>query len=296
MAAHDILSRHRDPLYDPDMTETRFTAACIQLASGSNVNANLLETEKLVEHAARKGARLVVLPENFAYMGARCHDLLEVKERDGDGPIQHFLSQLAQRLGIWLVGGTVPLSTEREDKVRAACLVIDDQGQRVARYDKMHLFDARLVQTDEHYVESETIEPGDHLCVVETPFGKLGLSVCYDLRFPELYRAMIDQGMELLALPAAFTAMTGEAHWELLLRARAIENLSYVLAAAQGGFHISGRQTWGHTMIVDPWGAILAEQTSGNGPVLAEIDREFQQATRRNFPSLEHRRLHCMLK
>jgi len=275
------------------MTEQKFTAACIQLASGSNVNANLIETEKLVEHAVQRGARLVVLPENFAFMGAGSHDLLEVKEADHDGPIQHFLSQLAQRLGTWLVGGTVPIATEREDKVRAACLVFDDRGQRVARYDKMHLFDARLVETDEHYVESETIEPGDTPCVVDSPFGRLGLSVCYDLRFPELYRAMLDQGMELLVLPAAFTAMTGEAHWELLLRARAIENLSFVLAAAQGGFHISGRQTWGHSMIVDPWGTKLGEQTSGNGPVMAEIDREFQQATRRNFPSLDHHRLHC---
>ncbi len=275
------------------MSETRFQAACIQLASGSNVDANLLETERLVEHAVRQGARLVVLPENFAYMGARCHDLLEVKEEDGEGPIQDFLARLAHKQGIWLVGGTVPIATAREDKVRAACLVFDDRGRRVARYDKMHLFDARLVQTGEHYVESETIEPGDGLCVVDSPFGKLGLSVCYDLRFPELYRAMVDQGMELLVLPAAFTAMTGEAHWELLLRARAIENLCFVLAAAQGGFHISGRQTWGHTMIVDPWGAKLGEQLSGNGAVVAEIDREYQQATRNNFPCLDHRRLHC---
>lgn len=275
------------------MTEKSFKAACIQLASGSNVNANLLETEKLVEHAAREGARLVVLPENFSFMGARCTDLLSVTEQDHDGPVQLFLSQLAQKLGIWLVGGTVPLATDTGDKVRAACLVFDDTGKRVARYDKMHLFDAKLLETDEQYVESETIEPGDGICVVDSPFGKLGISVCYDLRFPELYRAMLDQGMEIIVLPAAFTAMTGEAHWDLLLRARAIENLSHVLAAAQGGFHISGRQTWGHSMIVDPWGTKLAEQTSGNGPVVATIDHEFQQATRHNFPSLDHRRIHC---
>ncbi len=157
----------------------------------------------------------------------------------------------------------------------------------------MHLFDVNLVETDKQYVESETIEPGDELCVVDTPFGKLGLSVCYDLRFPEMYRALLDQGMELIALPAAFTAMTGAAHWDALLRARAIENLCFVLAAAQGGFHISGRKTWGHSMIVDPWGNKLAEQTSGNGPVIAEINRDFLQATRRNFPSLQHRRFHC---
>ncbi|RTZ72315.1 MAG: carbon-nitrogen hydrolase family protein [Gammaproteobacteria bacterium] len=275
------------------MTEKNHKAACVQLASGSNVNANLLETEKLVEHAAREGARLVVLPENFAFMGARCSDMLSVVEQEHDGPVQFFLSQLAQKLGIWLVGGTVPIATAAENKVRAACLVFDDSGKRVARYDKMHLFDAKLLETDEQYVESETIEPGEKFCVLDSPFGRLGLSVCYDLRFPELYRAMLDEGMEIIVLPAAFTAMTGEAHWDLLLRARAIENLSYVLAAAQGGFHISGRQTWGHSMIVDPWGTKLAEQTSGNGPVMATIDLEFQQATRHNFPSLDHRRIHC---
>ncbi len=275
------------------MTETLFKAACIQLASGSNVNANLLEAQRLMEHAVREGARLIILPENFAYMGAQCSDMLDISEQDNDGPIQHFLSQIAQKLGIWLIGGTIPITTESPQKLRAACLLYDDSGKRVARYDKMHLFDVNLVETDEQYVESENIEPGNRLCVVDTPFGKLGLSVCYDLRFPEMYRAMMDQGMELLVLPAAFTAMTGEAHWDALLRARAIENLSFVLAAAQGGFHITGRKTWGHSMIIDPWGNKLAEQTSGNGPVIAEIDMEFLQATRRNFPSLQHRRIHC---
>ncbi|HEC07411.1 MAG TPA: carbon-nitrogen hydrolase family protein [Thiolapillus brandeum] len=275
------------------MTDNLFKAACIQLASGSNVNANLLEAQRLMEHAAREGARLIVLPENFAYMGASCQDMLSIREEDNDGPIQHFLSQISQKLGVWLVGGTLPIASQTSDKLRAACLLYNDQGQRVARYDKMHLFDVNLVETDEQYVESETIEPGDELCVVDTPFGKLGLSVCYDLRFPEMYRALLDQGMELIALPAAFTAMTGAAHWDALLRARAIENLCFVLAAAQGGFHISGRKTWGHSMIVDPWGNKLAEQTSGNGPVIAEINRDFLQATRRNFPSLQHRRFHC---
>jgi len=275
------------------MTENLFKAACIQLASGSNVNANLLEAQRLMEHAAREGSRLIVLPENFAYMGASCQDMLRICEQDNDGPIQHFLSQISQKLGVWLVGGTLPIASQSGGKLRAACLLYNDQGQRVARYDKMHLFDVNLVETDEQYVESETIEPGDRLCVADTPFGKLGLSVCYDLRFPEMYRAMLDQGMELMALPAAFTAMTGAAHWDALLRARAIENLGFVLAAAQGGFHISGRKTWGHSMIVDPWGNKLAEQTSGNGPVVAEINRDFLVATRRNFPSLQHRRIHC---
>lgn len=275
------------------MTDITFKAACIQLASGSNVNANLLEAEKLVEHAARDGARLVVLPENFAFMGGTCKEMLPIQETDNDGPIQLFLSQLAQRLGIWLVGGTIPISGADPDKIRAACLLYDDQGQRVARYDKMHLFDVELVDNDEQYAESETLEAGDQVCVAQTPFGRLGLSVCYDLRFPELFRAMLDQEMELLAMPSAFTAITGAAHWDILLRARAVENLSFVLAAAQGGFHISGRKTWGHSMIVDPWGNKLIEQTSGNGPVTAQIDMEFLRATRHHFPSLRHRRIHC---
>jgi len=273
--------------------QSKTRAAAIQMASGSNVSANLLEAERLVGEAAEAGAGLVVLPENFAFMGRSDKELTNLGEPDGNGPLQSFLSGLAERFGVWLVGGTIPLEASRAGKVRAASLLYDDQGRRVARYDKLHLFDVHLVEADERYIESETIEPGSELCVVDTPFGKLGLSVCYDLRFPEMYRAMLDQGVEILAMPAAFTAMTGEAHWDVLLRARAIENLCYVLAAAQGGFHISGRKTWGHSMIVDPWGSKLAEQTSGNGPLMADIDPGFTEATRRNFPSLQHRRIHC---
>ena len=268
-------------------------AAAVQMASGPNVSANLLEVERLAEEAAGSGAGLLVLPENFAFMGLAERDILAIGEADGAGPLQDFLAQLARRLGIWLVGGTVPIRVPAADKVRAACLVYDDRGRCVARYDKIHLFDVHLVETDEHYRESETIEPGDRVCVLDSPFGRLGLAVCYDLRFPELFRAMQDQGVELIALPAAFTALTGRAHWATLVRARAVENLSYVVAAAQGGFHISGRETYGHSQVVDPWGNTLAQLPRGTGVVSAVLDPELQAATRRNFPCLEHRRLHC---
>jgi nitrilase len=268
-------------------------AAVIQMASGPNVGANLLEVERLTEEAAASGARLVVLPENFAFMGTAERDILGLGEADGAGPLQDFLALLARKLGIWLVGGTVPIKAADPGKVRAACLVFDDQGRRQARYDKMHLFDVHLVETDERYHESATIEPGTEVVVVDTPFGRLGLAVCYDLRFPELFRAMQDQGVELITLPAAFTALTGRAHWGTLVRARAIENLSYFIAAAQGGFHISGRETYGHSMIVDPWGNMLAQQPRGTGVAVASIDREYAAATRRNFPCLAHRRLRC---
>ncbi len=270
-------------------------AAAVQMASGPNVSANLLEVERLVEEAASAGASLVVLPENFAFMGRSERDIVGLGERDGAGPLQDFLSQLARRLGIWLVGGTVPILGQDADKVRAACLVFDGQGRRVARYDKIHLFDVHLVETDERYRESETIEPGSELCVVDSPFGRIGLAVCYDLRFPELFRALVDRGAELIVLPAAFTALTGRAHWNTLVRARAVENLSFVIAAAQGGFHISGRETYGHSMVVDPWGSVLAELSRGTGIVTAALDRDFQATTRRNFPCLDHRRLRCLL-
>lgn len=275
------------------MTSASFKASCIQLASGSILNANLLEIERLVEEAAKAGSRLVVLPENFPFMGNTPGDLVQFKEPEGDGQIQAFLSRLARRLGIWLVGGTVPLKANDPNKVRSSCLLYDDQGNCAARYDKMHLFDVHLVQTGERYAESEAIEAGSKPCVVDTPFGRLGLAICYDLRFPELFRAMLDQGAELIAVPSSFTALTGRAHWDMLVRARAVENLCFVLAAAQGGFHVSGRETYGHSMIVDPWGNKLAEQATGNGAVTAEIDPAFQKATRRNFPSIDHRRLHC---
>ncbi len=263
------------------------------MASGPNVNANLLETERLIAKAVERGARLVVLPENFAIMGITEDEKVSVRERPGEGPIQEFLSKQAERHGIWLVGGTIPLEASSAEKILAASLLFDDRGRQVARYDKLHLFDVSIPDSGEEYSESETIEPGDDVVVVDTPLGRLGMAVCYDLRFPELFRRMIDDGMEVLAVPSAFTAITGKAHWETLLRARAIENLCYVIAAGQGGFHLSGRETHGDSMIVDPWGVILERRARGAGVVSADVDLEHLHSMRRNFPSLDHRRLHC---
>jgi len=275
------------------MSQTLPKAAAIQMASGTNVNANLLTTEKLLEQAARQGAQLAVLPENFAFLGASCTDALPLRERQGDGPLQQFLSRVASRLGIWIVGGTIPLEGDDASKWRASSLVFNNEGKEVARYDKQHLFDVTLIESDEHFNESDAIEPGDQVVVVDTPIGKLGLAVCYDLRFPELFRAMMDKGAEVISLPAAFTAVTGRAHWDILVRSRAIENLSYVVAAAQGGFHIQGRETHGHSMVVDPWGSVLDERERGNGFAIGTINHDFQKNTRRNFPCLEHRHIAC---
>ena len=269
------------------------SVACIQMASGPNVSANLLEAERLIAEAADKGARLVVLPENFAIMGMKETDKVKVREADGQGPIQDFLADQAHKRGLWLVGGTVPLEASEADKVRAACLLYNAQGERVARYDKMHLFDVHMLDSGERYTESETIEAGDQVVVAETPFGRVGLAVCYDLRFPELFRKMLDEEVEIIVAPSAFTAISGKAHWELLVRARAVENLSFVLAAAQGGYHVNGRETHGNTMIVDPWGTVLGRLANGTGVVCADLNRERLERTRRNFPNIYHRRLHC---
>lgn len=268
-------------------------AAAIQMATGPNVSANLLTAEKLIEDAANNNAGLVVLPENFAFMGKTDNEVLTIKEAEGDGPLQDFLSRLASKHGIWLVGGTIPLEANDASKVRSSCLVFNSEGKEVARYDKIHLFDVNLVEADEQYTESATYEPGDKTYVINTPFGKLGLAICYDLRFPELFRNLVDQGAEIIALPASFTAITGRAHWETLVRARAIENLSYIIAAAQGGFHLNGRETYGHTMIVDPWGTVLAQVARGAESIGVKLDTDFLSATRRNFPCIQHRKFYC---
>ncbi|NCA71035.1 MAG: carbon-nitrogen hydrolase family protein [Sphingobacteriia bacterium] len=273
--------------------KTKVKVAAVQMATGLNVSANLFEAERLIKAAQEEGANLVVLPENFAFMGKRDQDQLALREDDGDGPLQSFLSRVARQQGVWLVGGTIPMMARDGGKLRAACLVYDDRGERVGRYDKVHLFDVCLPGGEERYQESATIEAGDEVVVLETPFGHMGVAVCYDLRFPEIFRRMLDSDMEILVVPSAFTAITGKAHWETLVRARAIENLAYVVAAAQGGFHINGRKTHGHSMIVDPWGSILAQIPRGAGFICSELDEEYQESVRRNFPSIEHRRLKC---
>lgn len=272
--------------------------AAIQMASGPNLSANLLEAGRLIAQAASQGAKLLVLPEDFAIMGLNDQDKIKSREMDGKGPIQDFLAQQSGRYGVWIVGGTLPLAAQDPNKVRAACLVYDSTGHRVARYDKIHLFDVYLEETKEKYTESLTIEPGSSPLVVETPFGRIGLAVCYDLRFPELFRNLLDQGAEIITLPAAFTAITGRAHWESLVRARAIENLCYVIAAAQGGYHLNdrnGRETHGDSMIVDPWGVVLDRLSRGSGVVSASLDRGRLQSIRRNFPTIAHTRFHCTL-
>lgn len=264
--------------------------AALQMASGPIVSANLIEAGRLIEKAAEQGVSLAVLPENFAIMGKTETDKLAVGEEDGSGPIQDFLAQAAEQSKLWLVAGTLPIKGN-DGKVRASCLVYDDQGKRVGRYDKIHLFDVSVPGTQERYQESNTIEAGTDPLVLETPFGRLGLAICYDLRFPELFRNMLAGGVDILAVPSAFTAQTGAAHWEVLLRARAVENLCYTIAANQGGFHVNGRETYGHSMIVDPWGTVLACQPQGAGVVMAEFDRDRLEKVRMAFPALEHCKL-----
>lgn len=264
--------------------------AAIQMVSGPSVAENLAAAAELLGRAAAGGAQLAVLPENFALMGCGEGDKVQVREAEGEGPIQTFLAEQAARHRLWLVGGTIPLRTVGDDgRVRAACLLFDDQGRPVARYDKVHLFDVQVVGGTERYAESATIEPGDRYIVADTPIGRLGLAVCYDLRFPEQFRAMVERGAAILALPAAFTAATGKAHWETLLRARAIENQCYVIASAQGGKHANGRETYGDSLIIDPWGEILGRLPQGPGVVWAEFDRERLESVRRQFPVLKHR-------
>ena len=259
--------------------------AAIQMASGPYVAANLSEAERLIEVAANQGAKLVALPEYFALMGFKETDKVAAREEEGKGPIQQFLKSMAKKHKIWLVGGSVPLVSNFPNKVRNSCLVYDDQGKQVARYDKIHLFGLNL--GNEQYHEEKTIESGDVIKVVDTPFGKIGLSICYDLRFPELYRAMKD--VNIIVVPSAFTDTTGKAHWETLVRARAIENLSYVMAPAQGGYHLSGRETHGNSMIVDPWGVVLDRLPRGSGVVIAAMNPKYQASLRASLPALKHR-------
>ena len=267
--------------------------AAIQMASGPNVKANLAEAEKLVKIAVQQEAELVVLPENFAIMGTTENDKVKIAEDFGGGLLQDYLRDLAIKYNIWLVGGTIPLSSAEAGKISAACLLLNPQGEVVARYDKIHLFDVTIEASNESYTESETISAGNDIVVVDTPFGRLGLAVCYDLRFPELFRAMVEQKMEICALPSAFTSLTGKVHWESLLRSRAIENLSFMVAADQGGYHVGGRETHGDSMIVDPWGRVLNRLPHGTGVVVANIDMVKLEHTRKMFPALEHQRFQC---
>ena len=268
------------------MSKTR--VAALQMVSAPEVAPNLEAAGRLIAAAAAAGARLVALPENFYLIGRQDTDKLRAREAEGTGPIQDFLSRSAREHRVWLVGGTAPLAGTDERRIRGACLVYDDSGKRVARYDKMHLF--RFTAGDERYDETRTLEAGDRPVAVASPFGRLALSVCYDVRYPELYRSL--GAFDAMFVPSAFTVPTGAAHWETLLRARAIENQAYVIAPAQGGEHASGRRTYGHSMIVDPWGEILAVQPEGEGVVLAEMDLERIREVQAALPAHANRRMH----
>lgn len=311
--------------------------AAVQMNSGPLVSENLRTVDRLVRDCASNGATIVVLPENVSYIGENELGKLLIAEDLSIGPIQNFFKKLAKELNIWLVGGTIPLKSIDKHRVHAVCLVWDNLGQIVARYDKIHLFDvtvrlpnanstkkssnlsanadvdvdvnaktnantkahSKLIENSNHrephnsleYAESNTIFPGENVVSLNSPLGKLGLSVCYDLRFPELYRKLLSEGTEIILVPSAFTAVTGEAHWHSLLRARAIENLSYVVAANQVGIHANGRASFGHSMIIDPFGKILAELPEGEGIIYADIDLDYLAELRASFPALQHRKI-----
>ncbi len=266
-------------------------AAVIQMTSGTEVQGNLGTASVLLKQAAEAGAVLAVLPENFVLMGKHEHDKFSIAENFGDGVIQSWLGKISRELGLWIVAGTMPLKIANESRVAAASLVFDAQGHCVTRYDKMHLFDVEVNDAHGSYRESASIVHGRTPVCVDTPIGKVGLAICYDLRFPELFRILSAQGAQVFVIPAAFTVPTGRAHWEVLLRARAIENLCYVLAAAQVDKHENGRETYGHSIIIDPWGETLAYQPSGQNIAIAEIDLNHQAVIRQHFPALSQRRL-----
>ena len=272
--------------------------AALQMVSSPSMAVNLDVARQLIGQAADAGAELAVLPEYFCLLGLKDTDKLAIAEQAGHGPLQDFLSQCARDFKLWVVGGTIPLATdipgEISGKVYNSTLVYNPAGQCIARYDKMHLF--RFDNGLESYDEARVLLPGAQPVAFDVLSRdghsyRVGLSICYDLRFPELYRTLASSGADLLLVPSAFTHTTGQAHWEVLLRARAIENLAYVLAAAQGGSHENQRRTWGHSMVVDPWGQILAEQDQGPGVVLADIDKARLTANRTQLPALDHRRL-----
>ena len=270
------------------------------MASGSLVKANLMEACRLIAEAAIQGADLVVLPECFALMAMNDHENTRVAEVQGQGEIQDAIRQCAIDNGVWIVAGSIPLKTENQQKTNIASLMFNSQGEIVARYNKIHLFDVDISATadnginntiEESYRESDTYEAGKDIVVVDTPFGRIGLSICYDLRFPMLYQEMVKQGAQIFLIPAAFTHATGEIHWEPLLRARAIENQCYVIAPAQGGYHVNGRHTYGHSMAVDYLGEIQESHLNGSGIVTIKIDLKAQQQLRDSFPVLKHKRL-----
>jgi nitrilase len=270
--------------------------AAIQMCSSHILDENLQTAGMLIEEASANGAKLIVLPEMFPMMGQTAEEKIVLKETLGHGQIQNFLSEQSRKNKVWIVAGTIPLASIDENKIKAACLLLNDKGEVVARYDKIHLFDVTISETEE-YKESNTTAPGTQFTVADTPFGKIGLAVCYDIRFPELFRYLFQQGAEIFAVPAAFTIPTGAAHWELLARSRAVENFCYFIGACQGGRHSNGRETYGNSLIIDPWGKVLAKQESINpGIIYADIDLNKIQEIRRAIPIASHQKIFIDIK
>lgn len=270
--------------------------AAIQMVSTRDIDENLHQASLLLAQAARQGASIAVLPENFAVLDTANMPVHGRRERTMDGPIRRFLAEQAVRHGIWIVGGSLPIAARPDgepldQRVRASCIVVDDQGTEVARYDKIHLFDAMVEDSQGQYRESDTFEPGEALVTLDTPAGRLGLAICYDLRFPELFRQLREREVDWVTLPSAFTWQTGDAHWHPLIRARAIENQVWVVAPGQGGQNSERRRTYGHSMIVDPWGKVVKELAEGAGLVMTELNPQYQREVRQRMPVWEHRRL-----
>jgi deaminated glutathione amidase len=263
--------------------------AAVQMTSLADVGKNVATARRLLKQARDAGACLAVLPENFAFMGRNEAERRAVVERDGEGPAQEAMAAAAREFGLWIIAGTQPIAVAGDSRPANACIVYDQNGKRAARYDKIHLFDVDVPGGRENYRESENAVPGARPVLVDTPAGRIGLTVCYDLRFPELFRQLVAEGAEIFSVPSAFTRPTGRAHWETLLRARAIENLCFVVAAAQSGIHDSNRETYGDSLIVDYWGRVLAREPGASGIVAAALEREGQRATRETFPALRHR-------
>ncbi|MGN7613161.1 carbon-nitrogen hydrolase family protein [Magnetococcales bacterium HHB-1] len=263
-------------------------AAVVQLTSGPNRDDNLEKTEQWMNQALKQGAQVIALPENFSFIGCSERDKLEKAEDPLQSPTLQFLRQYAKQKEVWIIGGSIPFSTENRDKVSNSTLLINPQGSVVARYDKMHLFDVNLGK-GQTFRESTTIQAGREPVLYQTPWGKLGLTVCYDVRFPELYRNLSQQGATIFSVPAAFTLSTGKDHWQLLLQARAVENFSYVLAPNQWGVHAGRQRTYGHSMIIEPWGSVIAQVPDGEGVTVAELDQSRITACRKRIPALNHR-------
>ena len=271
---------------------SKFQISAIQMASSPNLNSNLSIVNDLMDAAIKKNAKLVVLPENFALMPHKDNDYLTIAEHLGHGPIQDFLSTYAKKNKIWLVSGTIPIKSNSSKKVYAATIVYDKSGHQLAHYYKMHLFDVNIPENNtESYRESDTFLPGNDISFFDTDYCRVGLAICYDIRFPELFRNLSKHNVMLTCIPSAFTNITGKAHWHSLIKARAIENLQYIVASCQGGFHVNGRSTYGHSAIVDPWGKIMIEKKSGSGIISSEIDIEYLETIRGQFPCLDHRKI-----